>query len=181
MTTAFPPRLVAELMTDQREIVTRQLPDLAAAIWDLELAYGAGDEDLGRMRGDCDELQTDIAIHLGEEAEFLMPSIRRLEAGETLDTETLDRVHEVIAALRRRHDDFDGKISRLRERLLEAVLPAEAEEDRADLLDRLDALLARLRRHDREELDALFPAALAAVHDQLVVHDEAEDRAQGWT
>lgn len=180
-TATFPHRLVAELLADQREIIGRELPTLASALWDLELRFGADDEDFGRVRGDLDELQADVAIHLGEEREFLMPLVERLAGGEQLPVEVLDQVGAVIARLSRRHDDFDGEIAAIRERLLEAPLPPEAEDDRSAILDRLELLLAHLRRHDRAELETLFPATLAEVHDQLVDRDREEDEAHGWS
>ncbi len=180
MTHTLPQTMISGLMADHREIRTGLLPTIGQALWDLELGYGADDEDLGRIRDQLDELQADISLHLGEEAEFLMPLMQRLAAGEQLSVDELDCVSSVVSILGRRHDDFDGAIGSIREQLLEAVLPPGAEEDRAAILDLLDTLLARLQRHDRDELELLFPAALADVHAQLVAQDEAEDLKLGW-
>jgi iron-sulfur cluster repair protein YtfE (RIC family) len=180
MTSPIPNTMTPTMVEAPRAILTRLLPALSQALWDLELRYGADDEDLGRARDALDELQTDVALHLGEEAEFLMPLLRRMADGEQLELEELDRLSAVVSVLARRHDDFDGEISVIRDQLLEAVLPPEAAEDRAMIMDRLETLLERLRCHDRDELDRLFPAALADVHAQLVAQDEAEDRKLGW-
>jgi len=61
---------------------------------------------------------------------------------------------------------------------------AAGDEELAALRGEIDELLLELRqrltRHDRAELDELFPAAEEAIHQRLVERDRAEDRARGW-
>ena len=127
-TITMTPELIAALGEDHRVIRAVLLPRLQSAVWDLERDFGLGDEDLGQLRGDVDALQADLAIHLGEEAEFLMPLVERLAAHAELTVDELDRVQAVIAMLAARRDDFDREIAVIQDRLAATIFDEEADD-----------------------------------------------------
>lgn len=153
-----PSELTRHIVDVHHAYLHEELPRLNMLALRVAGVHGAHHPELREIARVFGKLRDELDPHLRQEEETVFPMIRRLAAGEELDT---DRTEAPITALMAEHDDAGALLERLRALTDGYRTPADGCASYHALFDGLAELEADTHLHVHIENNLLFPAVAA--------------------
>lgn len=153
-----PAELTVHIEDVHHAYLHEELPRLNTLALRVAGVHGGHHPELREIARVYGKLRDELEPHLRLEEETVFPMIRRLAAGEPLDT---DRTEAPITALMAEHDDAGALLERLRSLTDGYRTPADGCASYHALFDGLAQLEADTHLHVHIENNILFPAVAA--------------------
>jgi regulator of cell morphogenesis and NO signaling len=141
------------------DYLREELPKLEDIVGTVADVHGESHPELREVEAEFRELATEMREHIDEEEAELFPVVGKLDRGEDLSAEEVERLRETIRTFEEDHAATADRLERIADLTDDYAVPDDACPSYRSMLERLDHLERDTHMHVHKENNVLFAKA----------------------
>jgi regulator of cell morphogenesis and NO signaling len=141
------------------DYLREELPKLEDIVGTVADVHGESHPELREVEAEFRELAAEMREHIDEEEAELFPVVGKLDRGEDLSAEEVERLRETIRTFEEDHAATADRLERIADLTDDYAVPDDACPSYRSMLERLDHLERDTHMHVHKENNVLFAKA----------------------
>ncbi|WP_367176237.1 iron-sulfur cluster repair di-iron protein [Haloarcula rubripromontorii] len=151
--------LADHVVDAHHDYLREELPKLGDIVETVADVHGENHPELREVEAEFHELAAEMREHIDEEEEELFPVVGKLDRGEDLSVEEVERLREAIRTFEEDHAATANRLERIADLTEDYAVPDDACPSYRSMLERLGHLERDTHMHVHKENNVLFERA----------------------
>jgi len=151
--------LANHVVDAHHDYLREELPKLEDIVETVADVHGESHPELREVEAEFRDLAAEMREHIDEEEEELFPVVGKLDRGEELSAEEVERLREAIRTFEEDHAVTADRLERIADLTDDYAVPDDACPSYRSMLERLDQLERDTHMHVHKENNVLFERA----------------------